>query len=278
MISLKKFKNYKDILEKELTNKAFRSRMFFEGIQDEDFSNEIINYLEKLTINISSFELNKILEEIRQKTIYNYNLSIKIEELNQKINYALKSLAYFYFLESIDEHSKISEDIIEQIKEKYPSNYLELISKIDKIYLSVDTQKAIENSKEKITIDDDLLNKYIILKQWQDKQHQFYEDGYGKYLEDLQSNYCEDNSLDPFTLEQVTLRKRLFDSLSEKKILDLDTCSILSELYIKKYVVKYIGGNCCIKNQKGIIIDDYDIKMARVRFDTGEIYIYIYID
>ena len=36
--------------------------------------------------------------------------------------------------------------------------------------------------------------------------------------------------------------------------------------------VKYIGGNCCIKNQKGIIIDNYDIKMARVRFDTGEIY------
>ena len=36
--------------------------------------------------------------------------------------------------------------------------------------------------------------------------------------------------------------------------------------------VKYIGGNCCIKNQKGIIIDNYDIKMSRVRFDTGEIY------
>lgn len=36
--------------------------------------------------------------------------------------------------------------------------------------------------------------------------------------------------------------------------------------------VKYIGGNCYIKNQKGIIINDYDIKMAIVRFDTGEIY------
>ena len=36
--------------------------------------------------------------------------------------------------------------------------------------------------------------------------------------------------------------------------------------------VKYIGGNCCIKNQKGIIIDDYYIKMAGVRFDTGKIY------
>lgn len=36
--------------------------------------------------------------------------------------------------------------------------------------------------------------------------------------------------------------------------------------------VKYIGKNCCITNQKGTIIDDYDIKMVRVRFDTGEIY------
>lgn len=36
--------------------------------------------------------------------------------------------------------------------------------------------------------------------------------------------------------------------------------------------VKYIGGNCYIKNQKGIIIDDHDIKMAIVEFDMGGIY------
>ena len=36
--------------------------------------------------------------------------------------------------------------------------------------------------------------------------------------------------------------------------------------------VKYIGGNCCIKNQKGIIVEDYDIKMAIVEFDMGGIY------
>ena len=37
--------------------------------------------------------------------------------------------------------------------------------------------------------------------------------------------------------------------------------------------VKYIGKNCCITNQKGTIVDDYDIKMAIVEFDMGGIYI-----
>lgn len=36
--------------------------------------------------------------------------------------------------------------------------------------------------------------------------------------------------------------------------------------------VRYIGENCCITNQEGTIIDDYNIKMAIVRLDTGEIY------
>ena len=104
-------------------------------------------------------------------------------------------------------------------------------------------------------VSDDLLKKYIILKQWQDKQHHFFEEGYGKYLEKLQQVYCKDDSMDSFSLEQFTLRKRLFDSLAEKKILDLDTCSILSELYIKKFVVKFIGGKMyglSVLNSKGI--------------------------
>lgn len=37
--------------------------------------------------------------------------------------------------------------------------------------------------------------------------------------------------------------------------------------------VKYIGKNCCMTNQKGTIVDDYDIKMAIVEFDMGGIYI-----
>lgn len=36
--------------------------------------------------------------------------------------------------------------------------------------------------------------------------------------------------------------------------------------------VKYIGRNCCMTNQKGTIVEDYDIKMAIVEFDMGGIY------
>ena len=36
--------------------------------------------------------------------------------------------------------------------------------------------------------------------------------------------------------------------------------------------VKYVGENWCMTNQKGIIIEDSSIKMARVKFDTGRIY------
>lgn len=255
MISLKEFKNYKEILESTITNKAFRSRLMFEAIDDESFFESILNYYRRLNNNLTSESLDRILDDIRYETIKYYELSTSEMNLEKKTKLALRSLAYFYFLESIDEHSIFSDNVIEQIKQRYPNDYLEIISKIDKIYLSVDTKKKIKSVENELVTNDELLKKYIILKQWQDKQHHFFDNGYGKYLEDLQTTYCDDNTMDSFSLEQFTLRKRLFDTLSKKKILDLDTCSILSELYIKKFVVKFIGGKMyglSVLNSKGI--------------------------
>lgn len=255
MISLNNFKEYKGILEDNITNRAFRSRMMFEAIEDEDFSKEIIKYILKLNDKISSNEIDNILLEIRNQTDKYYKLSKSTNDDDKKIMFGLRSLAYFYFLESMDEHSLLSEKIVEDIKNKYPKDYLELISKIDKIYLSVDTKKKVKEKENDLVIDNDLLNKYIILKQWQDKQHHYFDEKYGKYLEEIQYEYTKDRSLDSFNLEQVSLRKRLFDSLNKEKILDLDTCSILSELYIKKFIVKFIGGKMyglSVLNSKGI--------------------------
>lgn len=257
MISLREFKNYKNVLENTITNKAFRSRLLFEAIEDESFAVDVISFINKLSGEITSQELDKALEEIREKTQYYYQSSNNSDTFEKKLSNGLRSLAYFYFLESIDEHSILSDDIIEQIKVKFPDNYLEIIAKIDKVYLSVDTRKKLESEETDLIIKDDLLNKYIILKQWQDRQHHYFDNEYGKYLEELQYQYCEDRTLDSFNLEQVALRKRLFDGLSKQKILDIDTCSILSELYIKKFVVKYIGGKMyglSVLNSNGIKI------------------------
>ena len=44
MISLKDFKDYKNVLENTITNKAFRSRLMFEAIEDELFSKDVLKY------------------------------------------------------------------------------------------------------------------------------------------------------------------------------------------------------------------------------------------
>ena len=255
MIKLEEFKKYKEVLEETITNKAFRSRMMFEVIDDEIFGMRILKYINILSGNITSEELNNVFNDIRKDTIDYYEKSKKSETKNDKIFFALRSLAYFYFLESMDEHSTLSDGIVEEIQKKYPNDYLEIISKIDKVYLSVDTKKQVSTTESDLLIQDDLLNKYIVLKQWQDKQHHFFEEKYGDYLEELQYQYCQDRTLDSFDLEQVTLRKRLFDNLSKEKILNIDTCSILAELYIKKFVVHFIGGKMyglSVLNSKGI--------------------------
>ncbi len=255
MISLNKFKDYKHILEDNITNRAFRSRLMFEAIEGENFSDDIINYFNAITRSMTAKKLDEIFMEIRKKTVYNFEKSNVAIDFYEKINSGLRSLAYFYFLESLNEHSVLSDDIVEQIKKKYPNNYLKIISDIDKAYLSADTKNFVETVRTDLVDKDDSLKKYVILKKWQDSQHQYYENGYGKYLEELQYFYCKDRNLNSFDLEQFTLRKRLFEGLSNKKILDIDTCSILSELYIKKYVVKYIGGKMyglSVLNSKGI--------------------------
>ena len=214
-----------------------------------------MKYINALNKQISSDELDNIFNDIRKDTVEYYEKSQNEEDSNKKLSYALRSLAYFYFLESMDEHSTLSDNIISEIQIRYSDDYLNVISQIDQAYLSVDTKEITKLSSNNLAVSDTLLKKYIILKQWQDKQHHFFDNGYGKYLENLQQIYCKDDSMDSFSLEQFTLRKRLFDSLAEQKILDLDTCSILSELYIKKFVVKFIGGKMyglSVLNSKGI--------------------------
>ena len=160
----------------------------------------------------------------------------------EQLNYCLRSLAYFYFLECMDEYSSISDGIVESIRKKYKSNYLEVIAKADKLYLSLDMKEKLHSNKEATIIKDDLIFKYLVLKKWQDDQHYFFEGKYWEDIENVHQNYIGDNSLNPFELEQTALMKRLFEQVTKSNFIDLETCSLLSELYIKEDVVNLIGG------------------------------------
>ena len=67
MMSLNQFKNYKAILENTITNKAFRSRLMFEAVEDENFSKEILSILKDLKREISSLKL-MVLNLMKLKT------------------------------------------------------------------------------------------------------------------------------------------------------------------------------------------------------------------
>ena len=75
MISLKNFKEYKGLLESSITNRAFRSRLMFEAIADENFANDIKHYMKRLEGNISSKELDSILTLTSSFTIKSFKVN-----------------------------------------------------------------------------------------------------------------------------------------------------------------------------------------------------------
>lgn len=257
MISIKDFYQFKKSAESFITNSAFSNRLLFEAIEDEKFAKEISSYITKLSnTDVSSEELEAIFEALRLRTEEYYKLAKKSSNFNQKLDNALRSLAFFYFIESIDEHSVYSESIIEKIKEKFPKDYLQIVSDLDKLFLSEDTKGKIEPIEETRTINDDFLKQYIVLKKWQDKQHSYYAGEYDKFLTELHSEFLgdKDKTLSGFDLEHKSLRKRLFDRLREKKIIDLDNVSLLAGIF-KKFTVEFVGGKMyglAVLNSKGI--------------------------
>lgn len=257
MISIKDFYQFKKSAESFITNSAFSNRLLFEAIEDEKFAKEISSYITKLSnTDVSSEELEAIFEALRLRTEEYYKLAKKSSNFNQKLDNALRSLAFFYFIESIDEHSVYSESIIEKIKEKFPKDYLQIVSDLDKLFLSEDTKGKIEPIEETRTINDDFLKQYIVLKKWQDKQHSYYAGEYDKFLTELHSEFLgdKDKTLSGFDLEHKSLRKRLFNRLREKKIIDLDNVSLLAGIF-KKFTVEFVGGKMyglAVLNSKGI--------------------------
>ena len=257
MISIKDFYQFKKSAESFITNSAFSNRLLFEAIEDEEFAKEISSYITKLSnTDVSSEELEAIFEALRLRTEEYYKLAKKSSNFNQKLDNALRSLAFFYFIESIDEHSVYSESIIEKIKEKFPKDYLQIVSDLDKLFLSEDTKGKIEPIEETRTINDFFLKQYIVLKKWQDKQHSYYAGEYDKFLTELHSEFLgdKDKTLSGFDLEHKSLRKRLFDRLREKKIIDLDNVSLLAGIF-KKFTVEFVGGKMyglAVLNSKGI--------------------------
>ena len=94
MIRLEEFKDYKKLLEATITNKAFRSRMMFEGIEDRDFARRILKYISALNKGISSDELDNIFNGfVRERDTRSiWELLWRADEVDLKIGEQLDEL------------------------------------------------------------------------------------------------------------------------------------------------------------------------------------------
>ncbi len=229
-----------------ITDEYLAKKILLGCFINDSFNNDVFLKIKFLKKDCDSKSIDDTFIDIHTKTIKYFNLAKNSSNINLKtVKNILTSLSYFYLLEAFDEHCKFNDNLIEKIKIKFKNDYLNVISKVDKLFLSEDIKSTdveiINNFEDKIDYDDELIKKYIILKKWQDKQHNFYfkqlENFYKSLLKKAYPEISNDDDL-----ENNILTKLVFKIINKDKIVDIDTISVLSKLDLKQEIVDNFGG------------------------------------
>lgn len=258
-VSLKEYKEFKEkyvdcFFPKNLD--TWSSKVLLETVNDKELMTEIQQYIDLCRNDITSENLDKLLSYLHSKIETSLE---KVKNSNEEDKFHEMSIAMIYvgLFESIDELSSFCDNLIDEIKSKYGENYLSIIQKVDKAFLSVDGKKILNENEDK-NIEDDLLNKYLVLKKWQDINHNFYYESIEPLLNEVEKNYIDKNNNGTFDFETpLTLQK--LNYLNNKPILTIDELSKYYLAGLKKELVKIIGGKgygLTILNSLGITIPE----------------------
>lgn len=145
-------------------------------------------------------------------------------------------MMYFGILESINELSSYSRKIIDDIKDKYKDDYLNVITKLDNSCLSEDVKKIKQESS--FDFEDDLLKKYLVLKKWQDLQHTFYL----KEIEPKVYDWEATQNEGLYEYDENPTYNVFLNEISREGVLDIYTCSAVIDIGLSKGLIKLIGG------------------------------------
>ena len=159
-----------DVLRKKINDIFYDNdskKIFLYALINKEFE-EVLSSL--LNDDVTTFlhtlakEDELIIEKIKQE-----NDSFKKYELVVFLEFT------FGLIEIITERSKFSDKIAQEFKNRYGSNYLDVLKDID--------QKKKDN--------DELINKYLLIKEWQDKQNKLGHEVIGPLLDNVE--YFFDN-------------------------------------------------------------------------------------
>ena len=273
-VSFEEFKNFKE----EYADNFFpsnldiwKNRTLIECADDRELFEEIKTILSINNKNTNAQQLDKTMQYLRDMS----NKYLVNKETTSGIDSITKGIVYYGILESLDELGKFADDVIEAIKEKYGDKYLDVITSLDKANLSVDGKKVLEEkSNDTIDMNDDLLQKYLVLKKWQDKQHNYYQTIVEPILNDMEQNYMENNKL-PIDIKfrEYQMHKKMLE-LCSKELISIDELAKYYLCGLDKELIKLVGGKAygltVLKAHDIPIPKSYVIPVTSINFNTDD--------
>ena len=142
-------------------NDTWSSRVLVECMDNINLMSEIKEYLTLDVVQIDSQKLDDIFSILREKSVYNFNLAMECNSsIDECFDFVSKGMLYYGILESLNELSSFSSNLINEIKKEYGNNFLNIIQKIDKSCLSNDHKLFFNiEDTDKVIVTDDLLKK-----------------------------------------------------------------------------------------------------------------------
>lgn len=241
-VSLEDFKCYKEKVNNFITKDAetFYFRNLMEAIHDSNYMHEVNSIMEYVSKERTAKEIDELFQMLRAKAEIQFKLRDNEEEYEKKVNYSLRGLAYFCLVEALNENSSFSEKIIEEIKNKYGKNYLDIIKKIDRAYLSVDGKTILKQQNVQLPNDEEM-KKYLVMKKWQDEQR-LYSMKRIRPLYPLELEYINEPDQNLMLIHKKTLIKRAKEDLIKMKIIPIDYLAKLYEAGLEDELKDMIGG------------------------------------
>ena len=242
-MELQKFINFK----KEYVDNFFpkdvdtwKNRVLCMTINNEELMEDLTKYLNITNENTNAEKLDSLMTELREKSKKYFSEIKNEEDEDSKFNNIELGMLYYGLGETINELSAFSDELIELLKNKYKDNFLNVIEELDQVYLSEDTQKYIERKQTKLDLNDELLKKYLVMKKWQDMQHNYYLNVIEPNVYALEDSYEEKHPIN-VNIRDFSLYK-LYYELSKKNLIHIDEAAVAYLAGLDTELVKLIGG------------------------------------
>ena len=215
---------------------TWKDRILIESLIDKDFL-KLVKYIFLNVDNMNSQELNNCFENIIKRAYPFIDIYLQTNDIIQKYEYFLKAERYFGIIEQIDEMSTISETSYKNLLEKYGyDKFLE----IEKANPSSLTNLYEKKSNEKYTED---IRKYLVLKEWQDKQNFYNSNIYEKLMNIGEIEDKVYGMISSYIKTDISFRRKFeLYKLLKKGYIDIDVLSGLYIIGILDDFKPFIGG------------------------------------